>query len=173
VHRQDCTGEQHGGKAQHRQGERRLSDVSDRGGGEQAEAKRGDGAQQEAHRHRGVRRKGAIGEAVQQTKNAEHRHDHDEEERHEDCHLRRHVRAQPQADETFAVHDRSLGASGASRNAEERGRRSEADHHHELGSTEVEGSRAGRMANIRRRAQVAREGSRVSTGCARMLECSA
>ena len=42
VHREDGAGEQHGGKAQHRQGEGRLGDVLDGGGGEQAEAERGD-----------------------------------------------------------------------------------------------------------------------------------
>jgi hypothetical protein len=57
VHGEDGTREQHRGKAQHRQGERRLSRFSDRGRGEQAEAEGRDCAQQQSERHRGVRRK--------------------------------------------------------------------------------------------------------------------
>ena len=61
VHREDGAREQHGGEAQHRQGERRLGDVADRGGGEQAEAEGRDRAQQQADPHRGVRRQRATG----------------------------------------------------------------------------------------------------------------
>jgi hypothetical protein len=134
VHWEDGTREQHGGKAQHRQRERRLRHVPNRGGSEQAQGKGRDGAQQQAGGHRGVGRQGAIGQAVQPTKHAQHRHDHDEEEWHEDCYLRGHVRAQPQTDEAFAAHDRALGANleQAVGDAEkERGKDDpEADHHH-------------------------------------------
>ena len=147
VHGQDCAREQHGGKAQHRQGERRLRDVSDRGGGEQAEAKGRDGAQQQADRDRRVGRQRAFGQAVQQTKHAEHRHDDDEQERDEDGHLRRHVRAEPQADEAFAPHDRALGADleqAVSEPEEERGENDpEADHHHRARVRVVEIERTG------------------------------
>ena len=135
------------GKAQHRQGERRLSHVADRGGGEQAEAERRDRAQQQADPDRGVGRQWATGQAVQQAKHTEHRHDDEEEERHEDGHLRRHVRAEPQADEALAAQDRSLGADleQAVGEPEEEGGEDdpEADHHHRARARVLEVERAG------------------------------
>ena len=117
------------------------------GGREQAEAEGRDRAQQQADRHRGVGRQRASGQAVQQAKHAQHRHDHDEEERHEDGHLRRHVRAEPQADEAFAAHDRSLGADleqAVGEPEEERGKDDpEADHHHRARARVLEVERAG------------------------------
>ena len=134
------------GKAQHRQRERRLGDVTDRGRGEQAEAEGSNRTQQQAHLDGGVRRQRAIGEAVQCAKDTQHRHDHHEEERDEDGHLRRHVRPDAQADEAFAVHDRALGADlqqAVGEAEEERGEDDpEPDHHHRAraGVPEVEGT---------------------------------
>jgi hypothetical protein len=124
-----------------------LGTFSDCGGGEQAEAEGRDRAQGQAGPHRGVGRVRATGQAVQEPKDAQHPDDDEEEERHEDGHLRRHVGAESQADEVLAAQDCSLGADlqqAIGEPEEERGEDDpEADHHHRARARvlEIEGAR--------------------------------
>ena len=72
--------------------------------------------------------------------------DDQQQERHQDGHLRRHVGAEPQSDEVLAAQDRSLGADlqqAVGEPEEERGEDDpEADHHHRARARVLEVERA-------------------------------
>ena len=116
--------------------------------GEQAEAEGGDRAQQQADADRGVRRRaGDSGRRSNRRSTPSMATTTSRRNGHEDRHLRRHVGAEPQADEALAAQDRALGADlqqAVGEPEEERGEDDpEPDHHHRARARVVDVERAG------------------------------